>query len=341
MLQAGRRPSTPCGSSGWSRHLSRRGCSANLSRAGPVRARCSRSAGSADSNASAAAGERLRELEARGVQELAVEPVAVRRAVLAVAAHRVPDRLEVHADLVRPPGLQANAQQRRARQRLLERRSASGPRAGCRCRSTSACASGGRGRAARRSCRCATAGGPRRAPGTRARSAAPRAPTSGGDAPPRSWRPRAARRCPCRGGARFRAARALRRRPRDARGPPKACRRGGVRRDGRRRPRASRRRAGRRPHRRSRCRRCSATESGGATSTGSTTIVSPPRRRSFLRAATPSSVTAPASIRRCACAREPTLRGEELIEALAGGLRRDVQQLHHDPPPTPAPAHRS
>ena len=42
-------------------------------------------------------------------------------AVLRIAADRVPDRLEVHADLVRAPRVQAQAQQRGALQRPLER----------------------------------------------------------------------------------------------------------------------------------------------------------------------------------------------------------------------------
>ena len=53
-------------------------------------------------------------------------------------------------------------------QRALDLEVRDGLARACRCRSTGACARGGRGRSARRSCRCARAGGPRRARGTRA-----------------------------------------------------------------------------------------------------------------------------------------------------------------------------
>ena len=180
MLQAGRRPSTPCGSSGWSRHLIAEELG-DLSRAGPAPSARSRSAGSADSNASAAPVNGCAKLEARGVQELASQPVAVRRAVLAVAARpgaRSPAKCD--ADLVGSPGLQAHAQQRVLGQRLARARSGCGPRAGRRCRSTSACADAAVA-AERRVDRAAARRrhAPRPAPGTRARSAAPRAPPSG------------------------------------------------------------------------------------------------------------------------------------------------------------------
>src|SRR5579862_4116010 len=54
------------------------------------------------------AAEGLPQLESRGVQELTTQPVAPGGPVLAVAAHRVRDRLEVRADLVRAPRLETH-----------------------------------------------------------------------------------------------------------------------------------------------------------------------------------------------------------------------------------------
>ena len=62
----------------------------------------------------------MREREPRGVQELAREPVAARRAVLGVAGDRMPDRQQVRADLVRAARLEPHAQQRVVRQRPLD-----------------------------------------------------------------------------------------------------------------------------------------------------------------------------------------------------------------------------
>src|ERR1700737_584946 len=59
--------------------------------------------------------------EPGGVQELALETQHTGHAVVAVTAHRQPDRAQVHADLVGAPGLEAQAQQRGARIRSLER----------------------------------------------------------------------------------------------------------------------------------------------------------------------------------------------------------------------------
>ena len=60
------------------------------------------------------------ESESRGVQELALEPEAPARAVIGVAAHGMADRAQVHADLVRTAGLEAQPQQRRTGERALE-----------------------------------------------------------------------------------------------------------------------------------------------------------------------------------------------------------------------------
>ena len=132
------------------------------------RARPARSCGSGELTSTGSPVDRVREGQPRGVQELALEAQRPGRAVLGVAGDRVADRPQVRADLVRAAGLQAHAQQRRRAAAPARSRSASPPRAARRCRSTSACARAGRGRAARRSCRCARAGGPRRARGTRA-----------------------------------------------------------------------------------------------------------------------------------------------------------------------------
>ena len=180
-------------------------------------------------------------------------PRAPARAVLRVARDRVADRLQVHADLVRAAGLQAHAQQRRARQRALEREVRARRARRRRCRSTCACGRGGRGRSARRSCPCAPAGGPRPARGTRARPRAraiarlQRAVHLLGCA-----RPPAARRCRGRGGARSRRARVLAAGDARPRAPGRACRRGARAPGARRRRPACRRRAGARPRRRPR-----------------------------------------------------------------------------------------
>src|SRR3712207_4830188 len=50
--------------------------------------------------------ERMREREARAVQELALEPMASSVAVARVAGDRMADRREVRADLVGAPSLQ-------------------------------------------------------------------------------------------------------------------------------------------------------------------------------------------------------------------------------------------
>ena len=75
------------------------------------------------------ARERLGERQARGVEELALEAEPPGRPVLGVADHRMADRLQVDADLVRAAGLEAHAQERRARQRLLDLEVRDAPRA--------------------------------------------------------------------------------------------------------------------------------------------------------------------------------------------------------------------
>ena len=95
-------------------------------------------------------------------------PRRPRRPVLGVADDRVIDGLQVGADLVGAPGLQAHAQQRGARQRLLDlevrHRRARIVGVGRHPRAHAPVAP----QRARRSCRCAPAGAPRPAPGTRA-----------------------------------------------------------------------------------------------------------------------------------------------------------------------------
>src|ERR1700730_10025226 len=60
------------------------------------------------------------ERQARRVQELALETEQAWRAVLRISAHGVPDRLQVHANLMRATRLEPHSQQRRRRQRTLE-----------------------------------------------------------------------------------------------------------------------------------------------------------------------------------------------------------------------------
>ena len=81
-----------------------------------------RSSGSGEIDVDRLPAHRMREGEARGVQELALEPEAPGRAVVGVAGDRVADRLEVGADLVGAAGLERHPQQRGSRgQRALER----------------------------------------------------------------------------------------------------------------------------------------------------------------------------------------------------------------------------
>ena len=69
----------------------------------------------------------MREGEAGCVQELAPEAEVSGDAVDRVARDRQADRREVDADLVRPPGLQAYAQEGVLAQKLERARSASPP----------------------------------------------------------------------------------------------------------------------------------------------------------------------------------------------------------------------
>ena len=57
--------------------------------------------------------------EPRRVEELALEPVAAGVAVVGIAGHRIADRQQVRADLMRAPGLERHPQQRVVRQRAL------------------------------------------------------------------------------------------------------------------------------------------------------------------------------------------------------------------------------
>src|SRR4051812_16788745 len=63
--------------------------------------------------------DRVREGQARGVEELALEAEEAGAAVLGVPGDGMPDRLEVRADLVRAARLQPHPQQRVGRQRAL------------------------------------------------------------------------------------------------------------------------------------------------------------------------------------------------------------------------------
>src|ERR671915_1898361 len=64
--------------------------------------------------------ERVLEGEAAGVEELALEREVSANAVDRVARDREADRREVHADLMRPPRLQAYDEQRVPRHELLD-----------------------------------------------------------------------------------------------------------------------------------------------------------------------------------------------------------------------------
>ena len=250
-----------------------------------------------------------------------------------VAGDRQVDRGEMHADLMRAPGLEGDAQQRMAWQQLfdLEMRDRIARRVGVE-------------RVPQRvvpvapdrrldQCRAATAGGRRRARGTRASPRAPAPAPAAAGAPPASARRRAARTCRGRAGARCRAAPA-RRRPR-------------------RRTRAARARACRcacpgagmhdEPRRlvddeqvlvlvrddeihRLRLERRSSAPSAARTR-------APPRPRacSSSRAARPSTSTPPPLEQPLGDGARADLRqlGEEAVEPLARrGLRRDAQPRH-------------
>ena len=139
-----------------------------VSRSAPRRSAPARSAGQRRADVDRLAGDRMRERQARGVQELALEAEQPGVPYSGSPATGWPIACRcARIWCVRPVS-------RRTRssvvlgQRPLDLEVRDAPRAARRCRSTSACARGGRGRAARRSCRCAPAGGPRRARGTRA-----------------------------------------------------------------------------------------------------------------------------------------------------------------------------
>ena len=181
------------------------------------------------------------------------QPEAPGGAVLGVAAHRVSDRLHVHADLVGAPGLEPQAQQRAVRERALERE--------VRARLARAGAADGHARAHARVAadRGLDRARPRRRaplhereifaldqPSRERRLQAPQRPR-------RCARRRAARRCRDRGGGRCRGAPGLphRRRRAAARAAARACPRGAPVRGARRRPAPCPRRSGARPGRRS------------------------------------------------------------------------------------------
>src|SRR3954470_18274202 len=62
--------------------------------------------------------ERVREREARRVEELAIEAEVAALSVQGIARDGQVDRAEVDADLVRPPGLEPHTEERVARQEL-------------------------------------------------------------------------------------------------------------------------------------------------------------------------------------------------------------------------------
>ena len=273
----------------------------------------------------ALAGERMREGEPPGVQELAPE-LLVRDAVDRVADDRQLDRRQVDADLVRPAGLEADASERvpGSSSLDLEVRDRLARRVGVErmARRVAAVAADRRlDPPAPRARPAADEGEVARA---RARAAGP-APAAG-RAPPPSARRRAGPTCRGRAGGRCPAAR----RPRRRRSAPSEAvdeRAGRVarRRDGRRRPPACRRRAGARPPRRSAAGRLLASSSVGARSGGSNSSSSPPVSRWLFGRRV-------AVHERRACLEQPLgrraradlrQRGEEAVEPLARGLVRD------------------
>ena len=163
-----------------------------------------RSGGSGERDVDRRAGDRMREREPGGVQELARQPEQRRPSVLGVPRDGCPIACRCDADLVRAPGLE------RAR---AAARSRPAPRSSSKCVRASRgvvrvgrharAHARGRARSARRSCRCAPAGSPPRAPGTRAAAPAPRSTACSArvDVAPTS-RPRAGRRCRGRAGGR-------------------------------------------------------------------------------------------------------------------------------------------
>ena len=251
----------------------------------------------------------MREREPRRVQELPAQAVQPGRAVLRIAAHGMADRQQVDADLVRAPGLQPHAQQRRARQRAVDlevrdrrlggvgvRRHArahaaiaadrrldrpgSSRRATLDQREVLAAHRARRERRLQRAVDVLALGDDEQARGLAIEPVhdpgAPLVLAAGDPAGQRLGE------------------RALR----DAHAP-----------DARRRPRACRRRSGTRPRRRPRTaprRRPGRSPARRAASSPRTSMRSPPRTRWPLRAAVPSTRTSPAAISRAACEREPS-----------------------------------
>ena len=104
-------PSAGWGGHGWPPH---RASACAFERRGEV-------GGERRANVDRLAGDGMGEGQVLGVQELALEPEHAGVAVLRIAGHGMADRLQVRADLVRAPGLEAHAQQRVALERLLGR----------------------------------------------------------------------------------------------------------------------------------------------------------------------------------------------------------------------------
>ena len=130
-------------------------------------------------------------------------------------------------------------------------------------------------------------------------------------------------------------------RPRGARAPARACRRGADRPGERRFRRPWKRRSAARPRRRS--------PVGGSPLPAASRTVTRRGDRDRLTAAQPIVLACGHPVERHGAGHDPPLRlrsraeprGEELIEPLAGGLRRDAQRFHDDPRATAASAHRS
>ena len=252
-------------------------------------------------------------------------PSAPGAPVLRVAGHGVADRLQVGADLVRAAGLQPHAQQRGVRERPLDLevrdRLARLVGVGRDPRAHAAVAAErgvDRARARRRAAldeREVLARDPR----------APRAsPCSAAWTGSRARDDEQARRVAVEPVDDARRGPGRRRRRRGPRAPARACRRGARAPGARRRRPACRPPAGARPRRR---RRTSPAGRGLAARDGAGADRRSARRPASAwrlgRARAVDRARSPASISRCAAAREPGVRGQEHVEALARRLGRD------------------
>ena len=267
-------------------------------------------------------GDRVRERQSPGVEERAVEHQhRTAPPVGGVADDRVPDRLQVHADLVGPARSPAGTRAATPPGRGTRRR----PRTRCG-RSdhppAPPCASGGApsGRWARRSHRAPTPACPTRARRSAVRRRGRRASPPARRTPAPTAPPRAGRSCRGRAGGRCPGARGRRRRRAPGSAPggrSPTCRRGDRRRGAPPGPRAWRRPRRRRPRT---ARRPGPTGrvagAPGAAGSASTSITSSASSRRLLATRSPSTSTEPASTSACT-----SLRVQPVSSATARSTR--------------------